>query len=131
VWAFGNLVFKMLFGEYPFDNPNVNNTLSKGIYRLSKLRLITINALHLIKYCLLESVRDRLTFKQMQTHPFFTEKEKTPYFKLFDVSLGFVEMNIHRLTEPFLPRDLYSFEPEKQSVFDLHNKDVFQGYLKS
>ena len=71
VWAFGNLLYKMMYGEYVFEDTQVEKKVKEGIIRFPKIRLTSLEAMDLILKCFRRDPVKRISFDEIATHPFF------------------------------------------------------------
>eukprot|EP01064_Diplonema_japonicum_P015181 TRINITY_DN22945_c0_g1_i1.p1 TRINITY_DN22945_c0_g1~~TRINITY_DN22945_c0_g1_i1.p1 ORF type:complete len:293 (+),score=43.43 TRINITY_DN22945_c0_g1_i1:53-931(+) len=73
IWSCGVIVYAMLAGYLPFDDPNMNtlcDKIEKGVYRMS--RKFSKNAVDIIEKMLTVDPQQRITLDEILKHPFFT-----------------------------------------------------------
>jgi serine/threonine-protein kinase SRK2 len=80
VWSCGVLLYTMLFGSYPFEDPEDQRNYSKTIQRISKVEYyfpqniqVTRECTDLLVRILVGDPGQRLTIPQIRCHPWFLQ----------------------------------------------------------
>jgi serine/threonine protein kinase len=131
VWAFGNMLYKIMYGEYAFDDVNVENRLKQGVIRFPKIRLASLEALDLMIKCLRKNPIIRLKFEEIAEHPFFTKKEFKPFERMFDGYFGFIEINIDNAYDLLADPGCLGIPEKPKQLIDKHNEEVITAWQQT
>eukprot|EP00826_Nyctotherus_ovalis_P016931 TRINITY_DN1493_c0_g3_i3.p1 TRINITY_DN1493_c0_g3~~TRINITY_DN1493_c0_g3_i3.p1 ORF type:complete len:168 (+),score=30.79 TRINITY_DN1493_c0_g3_i3:203-706(+) len=131
VWAFGTMVYKMMYGEYAFDGVNVDKKIAAGIIRFPKLRFSSLEAMDLILKCLRKDPKDRISFAEVAKHPFFTKTEFKLFEKVFDGYFGYFETRIDNTFDLLKNPNCLNIPEDQPTVFEVHNMRVLEEWINS
>jgi len=131
VWAFGNMLYRMMYGEYAFEDIDIEKRLKQGIIRFPKIRLASIEALDLMMKCLRKNPIRRIKFDEIAEHPFFTKKEFEPFERMFDGYFGFIESNIDNAYDLLGDPGCLGIPEKPKELIDKHNEEVIAAWQQA
>eukprot|EP00826_Nyctotherus_ovalis_P056709 TRINITY_DN770_c0_g3_i1.p1 TRINITY_DN770_c0_g3~~TRINITY_DN770_c0_g3_i1.p1 ORF type:complete len:346 (+),score=122.49 TRINITY_DN770_c0_g3_i1:99-1136(+) len=131
VWAFGNMLYKMMYGEYVFEDVNVEKKIKEGTIRFTKLRFASLEAIDLMLKCLRKDPVKRISFDEIAVHPFFTRKEFKIFTKMFDGYYGYIDVNIDNSYDLLKDPNCLKLPEDKPQAFDKHNEEVLKEWSKN
>lgn len=73
IWSLGTIVYEMLVGFAPFTGfsvPNLADNLKKGNYAIPKNLKLSLSCLDFIDKCLKRDPEKRITYEELENHPF-------------------------------------------------------------
>ena len=125
VWAFGNMLYSMMYGEYPFEGMSVEKKIQLGKIRFTKLRLASLEALDLMIKCLRKNPKERPSFEEIYEHPFFSKKEFEPFMPMFDGYFGYLEVDINNSYDLLKDPNCFGLPEKPTGIFDKHNDVIW------
>ncbi|EZG43322.1 protein kinase [Gregarina niphandrodes] len=80
MWAFGIVVYLMMYGQYPFEGPTQKDIAQKVLRQEPdynpRRRRISRTAIDFIRKCLVKNPNDRLTAEAALKHPWIVQNEQ-------------------------------------------------------
>ena len=130
VWAFGNMIYKMMYGEYAFEDRDVDKKVKEGIIRFPKLRFTSIQAMDLMLKCFRKNPQYRISFADIASHPFFTKNNFNIFYKVFDGHFGYYDTTIDNKYDLLKDPNCLKIPYSEPTAFELHNSKVLQSLKK-
>jgi serine/threonine protein kinase len=131
VWAYGNMIYKMMYGEYVFEGTQVEKRVKEGIIRFPKLRLTSLEAMDLMLKCFRRDPNSRISFLEIVSHPFFSKKKFEIFDKVFDGYFGYFETTIDNNFNLLKDPNCLRISQEEPTAYDIHNMEVLKEWAKS
>jgi len=131
VWAYGNMIYKMMYGEYVFEDMQVEKRVKEGIIRFPKLRLTSLEAMDLILKCFRRDPKKRISFADIVKHPFFTKTKFEVFDKVFDGYFGYYETPIDNNYDLINDPNCLKIPEEEPTPYDIHNLKVLEEWGKN
>lgn len=128
VWAFGAMVYKMMYGEYAFEDMNLEKKINEGIIRFPKLRFSSLEAMDLILKCLRKDPDGRISFAEVAKHPFFSKNEFKVFDKVFDGYFGYFETKIDNTFDLLKDPSCLKIPEDPPTAFELHNMKILDEW---
>jgi len=130
VWAFGNMLYKMLYGLYVFEDYQVEKRIKEGIIRFPKVRFTSLEAMDLILKCLRKDPEKRISFDEIAAHPFFKKRAFKVFDKVFDGYYGHFEVRIDHTYDLLKDPNCLKIPVEEASIFDKNNEEAIKEWNK-
>ncbi len=130
VWSFGNIIYKLMYGEYPFEDVQVEKKVKEGLLRFPKIRTISLECMDLMLKCLRRDPKTRISFDDIVAHPFFAKRELKFFDRIFDGYFGYFDVNIDNKYDLLADPNCIGIPAEEPDIFDLHNEEVIKRALE-
>eukprot|EP00826_Nyctotherus_ovalis_P035628 TRINITY_DN3073_c0_g4_i4.p1 TRINITY_DN3073_c0_g4~~TRINITY_DN3073_c0_g4_i4.p1 ORF type:complete len:347 (-),score=114.67 TRINITY_DN3073_c0_g4_i4:122-1162(-) len=131
VWAYGNMLYKMMYGLYVFEDYQVEKRIKEGIIRFPKVRFTSLEAMDLILKCLRKNPEKRISFDEIVVHPFFKKRAFKVFDKVFDGYFGHFEVNIDNTYDLLEDPNCLNIPSEEVSIFDKNNEETIKEWRKA
>lgn len=129
VFAFGIIVYKMLFSVYPIldDNMRAWYGKNKGDIVIPKTRKISKECFDVLQKCLRIKQRYRISFKKLESHEFFKEAEHlTMLPEMFDGSDDSILYNLKSKAAKCFEKKA---EKKERDILEILNKKIINFFM--
>ena len=130
VWAFGSMLYKMIYGIYIFEKAKVEVKIQEGIIRFPRVRLTSLEAFDLMVKCLRKNPTERISFENILSHPFFTKKSFKAFDKVFDGYFGNFEIDINKTYDLLQDPNCLGITNPVKTAFIKHNEEIINDWIE-
>jgi serine/threonine protein kinase len=103
VFAFGLVLYKMLYGFDLLNSDTAKNWDNEGRLTLPKARILSAECFDLLQSCVQTRSENRPPFATILQHPFFTHQKRTPLVSVFNEMEGMLFITVDATRHDYCP----------------------------